>query len=142
MRRFYSRATGSTYLEGIHASTPADAVEISEERYLAVIANPPLSKVRGHDDDGLPVLLDPPPLAVDLEAVERAWRDAELAGLVWLRDRHRDQLEIGAPATLTSEQFAELLVYMQDLRDWPQSEAFPAVEQRPAPPLWIAEQSQ
>ncbi|MHA6159495.1 phage tail assembly chaperone [Pseudomonas sichuanensis] len=70
---------------------------------------------------------------------ERQWRDTELAALVWLRDRHRDQLEIGAVTTLTVEQFTDLLVYMQKLRDWPQSEGFPMVEQRPVPPEWIAD---
>ncbi|MEW9901653.1 phage tail assembly chaperone [Pseudomonas putida] len=81
----------------------------------------------------------PAPTAADLE---RQWRDAELMALVWLRDRHRDQLEIGVATTLTPEQFSELLVFMQSLRDWPQSEAFPDSEQRPVAPPWIADQSQ
>lgn len=72
---------------------------------------------------------------------ERSWRDAEFAGLVWLRDRHRDQLEIGAAPALTAEQFTELLRHMQSLRDWPQSEHFPAIEHRPLPPSWLAEQA-
>lgn len=78
-------------------------------------------------------------IAADLE---RQWRDAELTALVWLRDRHRDQLEVGVPTTLTPEQFAELLVFMQALRDWPQSEIFPDSAQRPVAPPWIADQSQ
>ncbi|MEN5236595.1 MULTISPECIES: phage tail assembly chaperone [Pseudomonas] len=73
---------------------------------------------------------------------ERQWRDAELSALIWLRDRHRDQLELGAATTLTPEQFAELLEYMQQLRDWPQSVAFPDSAQRPVAPPWIAEQTQ
>lgn len=140
MQRFYSRTTGCTYLEGIHESMPADAVQITEDRYLAVIASPPLDKVRGHDADGLPVLIDPPPPSpAELAENERRWRDSMLNPLVWLRDRHRDQLEIGAATTLTPEQFAELLEYMQQLRDWPQSEAFPDSAQRPMAPSWIAE---
>jgi len=71
---------------------------------------------------------------------ERAWRDAALAKQIWLRDRHRDQIELGMSTTLTSAQFNELLTYMQALRDWPQSEAFPGAEQRPTPPPWIARQ--
>ncbi|WP_256244300.1 phage tail assembly chaperone [Pseudomonas sp. PH1b] len=73
---------------------------------------------------------------------ERAWRLAELAAVTWLRDRHRDQLEIKAPTNLSDQQFTELLVYMQVLRDWPQSPDFPQIEQRPVAPSWIAEQSQ
>lgn len=72
-----------------------------------------------------------------LQASERAWRDAELTSLVWLRDRHRDQLEIGLTTTLTAEQFSELLVFMQALRDWPQSEAFPDKSARPVAPAFL-----
>ncbi|QXH37729.1 phage tail assembly chaperone [Pseudomonas muyukensis] len=75
--------------------------------------------------------------AVGAVSAERGWRDKMLAGAVWLRDRHRDQLEIGATTTLTADQFAELLVFMQALRDWPQSEAFPDVSARPVPPAFL-----
>lgn len=86
---------------------------------------------------------EPTPLTQgEVEASERAWRDATLAGAQWLRDRHRDQVEIGASPTLAAEQFNELLVYLQALRDWPQSEQFPEVEHRPVAPPWIAEQTQ
>ncbi|MEN5239106.1 phage tail assembly chaperone [Pseudomonas sichuanensis] len=80
----------------------------------------------------------PPAVPVDSE---RQWRDTELAALVWLRDRHRDQLEIGGQTTLTPEQFTELLIYMQQLRDWPQSPEFPESSARPVAPPWIAEQT-
>lgn len=140
MKRFYSQSTGTTYLQGLHLHMPEDAVPISEEIYNAVIANPPMDKVRGHDASGLPILLDPPPFPVEyLVSAEREWRDMELASVVWLRDRHRDQLEIGAATTLTAEQFAELLVFMQALRDWPQSEAFPDESARPVPPAFLAQ---
>jgi len=72
----------------------------------------------------------------------RIWRDSELSKVLWMRERHRDQQEIGAATTLSGEQFSELLAYMQNLRDWPQSPDFPSVEHRPAEPAWIAEQSQ
>ncbi len=61
MPRFYSQSTGSTYLTGIHANIPEDAVPITEDRYLDVIANPAEGKIRGHDASGLPILIDPPP---------------------------------------------------------------------------------
>ncbi|KAB0547892.1 phage tail protein [Pseudomonas argentinensis] len=59
--RYYSKTTGTTYLSNIHSHFPDDAVPITEERYLAVIANAPAGKVRSHDDQGLPILIDPPP---------------------------------------------------------------------------------
>lgn len=70
-------------------------------------------------------------------AVERAWRDAELADLVGPRDRHRDQLELGVATTLTGEQFTELLAYVQVLRDWPQSVNFPDSSARPVQPTFL-----
>jgi len=80
-------------------------------------------------------------VGIDIDA-ERSWRDGELAGLMWLRERHRDQLEISVDTTLTGEQFTELLHYMQDLRDWPQSPDFPDSEHRPVAPAWIADQTE
>lgn len=139
--RFYSQTTQTTYLRGMHASMPDDAVEITDELYLAVIGNPPTGKVRAHDDRGLPYLVDTSEVVLDFAAPERDWRDTKLSSVMWLRERHRDQLEIGTATTLTGEQFKELLVYMQSLRDWPQSPDFPQAEHRPVAPSWIAEQT-
>ncbi|MGH8381030.1 phage tail assembly chaperone [Pseudomonas sp.] len=125
----------STKLGGV---MPSDAIEITDEDYRALYDGLMQGK-RAQRIDGLFVFAD---LAVYPAPSERAWRDAELANLVWLRDRHRDQLEIGAATTLTAEQFTELLTYMQALRDWPQSEQFPEIEHRPVAPPWIAEQTQ
>ena len=60
----------------------------------------------------------------------------------WLITRHRDEQDMQVLTTLTAEQFAELLVYRQALRDLPQSEVFPDTAQRPVAPPWIAEQTQ
>lgn len=139
MKRFYSRATLTTYLEGIHRVMPADAKEIDEARYLEVLGNPVAGKVRGHDTEGLPTLIDPPP--EDLAMMERAWRDGEILRVQWIRDRHRDESELSRPTTITSEQFAGLLYYMQALRDWPEQSAFPSEASRPVPPACIAEQT-
>lgn len=140
MKRFYSESTQTSYLLGIHLVMPPDVVEISEALYLSVIGNPPAGKIRAHDEKGLPYLIDAPSLALDPYAQEREWRDAELSSVMWLRERHRDQVEISDQTTLTSEQFAELLVYMQALRDWPQSPDFPQIKQRPIAPDWIETQ--
>lgn len=84
------------------------------------------------DDPGL-YLVSPEQAAAD----ERAWRDTELAAQVWVRDRHRDQQELAVVTTLAAEQFTELLAYMQALRDWPQSDAFPDSSARPVPPAFL-----
>ncbi|MFJ2538480.1 hypothetical protein [Pseudomonas sp. NPDC087614] len=77
-----------------------------------------------------------------LVMIEREWRDGAMSAVLWLRKRHRDQLEIEVGTTLSAEQFNELLVYMQALRDWPQSPDFPDSQHRPAALVWIAEQTQ
>ncbi|VXD04281.1 hypothetical protein [Pseudomonas sp. 9Ag] len=70
---YYSKTTGCTYLPAIHgAAMPADAVPISAERYDTVIANPADGKVRSHDADGQPILIDPPVYDPAPEDIERA----------------------------------------------------------------------
>jgi hypothetical protein len=139
MKRYYSQTTQTTYVSGIHAEMPDDAIEITDKRYEEVIVNPANGKARSHDDKGLPILVDPLPLTVDvLSAQERLWRDSEIERVKWLRERHRDQLDIGEQTTLMPEQFSELLTYIQVLRDWPQSPDFPDSQHRPERPLWIA----
>lgn len=144
MTRLYSKTTGNCYLVDGPAPPPPDAVPISDERFLAVIAEPAPGKVRGHDAEGLPILIDPPVhvLTVDeLAAAERLWRDGQVSTTEWLVTRHRDELDMQQATTLTAEQFTALLTYRQALRDWPQSEAFPDTQQRPIAPAWIAEQN-
>lgn len=71
---------------------------------------------------------------------ERQWRDAQINRLRWLRERHLDEREAGRATTLTAEMNAELLDYLQALRDWPQSQVYPDGQQRPAEPQWLATQ--
>ncbi|WP_256732977.1 phage tail assembly chaperone [Pseudomonas sp. P7548] len=84
----------------------------------------------------------PDALQAALKVSERAWRDAELTSVTWLRERHRDQQELGLDTTLSAEQFVELLAYMQALRAWPQSSDFPDSAHRPIAPRWIADQTE
>lgn len=143
MNRFYSRSTGCCYLEGIHKDIPVDAKLIDAERYDSVLANPAPGKVRSHDEKGLPILIDPPAATLsELAETERQWRDNEVARRQWLRDRHRDEVDLGRDTTLAQVQFGELLLYLQALRDWPQSNHFPESEHRPMAPPWIVEQIQ
>ncbi|WP_248917041.1 phage tail assembly chaperone [Pseudomonas entomophila] len=139
-QRLYSPATGCTYIPNISTDIPADAVPISEERFLEVLAVTVAGKVLGHDAEGLPVLIDAQAPATDLAMEERQWRDGRLAEMIWLRDRHRDQLEIGVQTNLSAEQFRGLLTYLQALRDWPQSSDFPDINFRPVAPAFLEQQ--
>ena len=82
-----------------------------------------------------------PAFMVDPTIAERAWRDAEIESVKWLRERHRDEVDSSRPTTLTTEQSGELLDYVQALRDWPASADFPNIDARPVAPAWIAEQT-
>ena len=60
MKRIYSQETGCCYIRGLHSQIPDDAVELSQAVFDSVIANPTPGKIRSHDADGLPILIDPP----------------------------------------------------------------------------------
>ncbi|MBV6750415.1 phage tail assembly chaperone [Pseudomonas chlororaphis] len=97
----------------------------------------PKFRVIGTGDDGLPEVKDAPELSLlEQKAFARKWRDDVLRQTDGLVARHRDQVDVGTPTTLTVEQFRELLVYRQTLRDWPNSAAdgFPAESDRPVTP--------
>ncbi|MDF3932308.1 phage tail assembly chaperone [Pseudomonas citronellolis] len=68
----------------------------------------------------------------------RGERDAELEESQWLVERHRDQVSAGTVTNLSAEQFSELLVYRQALRDWPVASGFPAEASKPVAPDWLA----
>lgn len=137
---FYSPSKGGFYSSVIHAgAVPGDAVVITDEQHRAFLAGISAGQAVVVDDEGHATLVDSD---VDSRALERAWRDGELLRVSWLRDRHRDESDLQMQTTLTADQFAELLTYMQLLRDWPQAGVFPAPDLRPVPPPWIDEQSQ
>ena len=141
--RYYSKSTDCTYLDRVHSVMPDDVIQISDALYQEVFANPAFGKVRSQDENGLPILIDSPELTSEERAKqERSWRDKQINSVLWLRERHSDQLDLNQTASLTTEQFSELLIYIRNLRDWPQSAAFPSPESRPVVPSWIAEQPQ
>lgn len=135
---FYSATTKGFYLLGIHSVIPDDAVAISQQLKEELLAAETSGFIIMPDEHGYPkAVMLPPASAEFLVANERAWRDGQVSTTEWLVTRHRDELDMQVVTTLTAEQFVELLVYRQALRDLPQSEAFPDT----APP-WIAEQPQ
>lgn len=58
-----------------------------------------------------------------------------LSSTDWLSIRHRDQVDAEQPTSLTADQYAELLVYRQALRDWPASGDYG--EAYPMKPGWL-----
>lgn len=142
MSIFYCAETGGFYLPGMQPAG-LHCVAISKAAHAELRAQNAAGKIISADADGAPIAIDPPPATLDqMASKERAWRDVQLAEAATMRDRHRDQVEINAETTLSPEQFKELLVHMQVLRDWPQSPDFPATEHRPVPPAWFADQTE
>lgn len=95
--RYYSKETGCTYLAGIHSEMPPDAVPIDNDRYQSVIANPAPGKRRGHDAEGLPILIDPPPPApltrAQIEAARlRAYADPLTGSDRYFAEAQRESL--------------------------------------------------
>lgn len=63
------------------------------------------------------------------QAAEREWRDLRLALSDYL---------VMPDYPLQEAARAEIVAYRQALRDWPSSSEFPAIADRPAPPVWLA----
>ncbi|MGW8304376.1 MAG: phage tail assembly chaperone [Achromobacter pulmonis] len=114
---------------------PSDAVAVGQDVFEEfALQSPPPGKFRVAGPDGLPAwrATDGNESVMD-EAQARAWRDGEITRVTWLRDRHRDETEMGVPQTLTVDQYKALLGFIQSLRDWPSSDGFPASGRPVAP---------
>ena len=123
-----------------HKDIPVDAMEVTVDEFNSLSVGRNAGKKILFESGEL-ILVDREPMALskeEIETSERMWRDGAMTDVQWLRDRHRDELELGLKPTLSSERFADLLGYLQELRDWPQSELFPKVEHRPVAPTWIS----
>ena len=61
----------------------------------------------------------PTPTHEELFDMLRSFRDARISAVLWMRERHADELELGTEPTLTPEQYTALLTYIKALRDLP-----------------------
>ncbi|WP_172314380.1 phage tail assembly chaperone [Pseudomonas sp. WS 5079] len=117
----------------------AELRDLPQDKYLALLVAQSQGKVIQANSKGEPVAVEPPPPSdAELERRERTWRDRILAETDSVVVRHRDELEVARPTTITAEQYAALQAYRQALRDWTQSPNFPDIEHRPSPPGWLA----
>lgn len=121
-------------IKGLH-DIPKGAVEVGEDLWQRLINETDGIWTRG--SDGAITKRALPVVEPDYASVERQWRDLEIEGVRWLRERHRDEVEIGMATSISEAQFEELLTYIQLLRDWPTSQDFPAKDKRPGKPAWI-----
>lgn len=138
---YYSPSTGGFYTKAVHGFMPDDVIKVTDEEYAELRDGRASGMNINVGEDGRPYLAIKGLCADELAMQERAWRDAEIESVRWLRERHRDEVDSARPTTLTSGQSGELFDYVQSLRDWPQSPEFPAHDHRPIQPDWIAEQT-
>lgn len=141
MNWFYSPETGGFYIKELHADNmPPDSLEISKDLHTELFEQLVAGKRIVPGVGGFPCAVDQVLPTEELTADrERAWRDVQLLQYGGLRDRHRDEVELGMATTLTADQYAALLNLLQELREWPQSELFPNAEHRPVPPIWLTQ---
>lgn len=141
MNTYFSPATLGFYHDSMVSVSqmPADVVKVTAAHFKAIGAGIAIGKRVAAGEAGQPVLIDPQPDDEALQAAERTWRTVELARHEWLVTRHRDEVDLGQATTLTAQQFEQLLLFRQTLRDWPSLEHFPLTEYRPRPPAWLSD---
>ena len=134
---FYAQSTGGFYDTAIHGDNmPDDAVEISTEQHAALLQGQSEGKVIAADENGYPILQDPPTPTTDQMAnTARAERDRRIESVRWRIERHNDELALGMEPT---EPLEPLLQYVQDLRGVPQQSGFPGDIDWPVNPLGAA----
>ena len=64
-------------------------------------------------------LTNPPPTVEEMFTSLRSERDSRINSVLWMRERHADELELGTETSLTPERYTALLTYIQALRDLP-----------------------
>ncbi|PYB85208.1 phage tail assembly chaperone [Pseudomonas soli] len=112
---------------------------ISAERHGELLRAEAAGQVLVPGEGGTPNIVDPVLTEEAAREIERRWRTAGLSHHEWVVTRHRDEVELGVAPTLSDEQYAEMLVYRQALRDWPAADAFPVEAGRPTAPQWLTE---
>lgn len=83
---FYSPTTGGFYIREVHGDIPADAVEITIEEHQALLEGQSQGKRIVADENGRPILQDPPPPTAEqimsrLQARVQLWLDEQARAL-------------------------------------------------------------
>ena len=108
---------------------------LSAEDHARILAELSTGRILAADETGRPVTLDPPPPSAEALAAEaRRRRDGDVTAWRWMIERHRDELDLNRPTTLSASQIAALLTFIQALRDVPEQPGFPAAITWPLPP--------
>lgn len=143
MKHYYSPGTNAFYAADLWPHPlPADAVQVTDEDYAALQARVSEGGWIVADDTGRPTVIAPD-LSVSAEALAamaRRRRDAAIAKVRWMIERHTDEVALGIAPSLASAEFITLLQHVQALRDVPSQSGFPAAITWPEPPAFITTQ--
>lgn len=105
---------------------------LSAEDHARILAELSTGRVLAADETGRPVTLEPPPPSAEAQAAEaRRRRDAEIAAVRWLVERHRDEQALQIATTLRPEDYRLVQEHVQALRDVPEQDGFPLVIEWP-----------
>lgn len=105
---------------------PDDIIPLSADDHARLLEELSTGRILAADEAGLPVTLAPPPPSVEALATEaRRRRDAEIAQVRWLIERHRDEQALQIATTLTPEDYRLVQEHVQALRDVPEQDGFP-----------------
>lgn len=78
---YYSASTRGFYTRDIHGDNiPEDAIEITTEQHAALLEGQSQGKIISADENGYPILIDPPPLTA--EQIQEAVTAARAAAYV------------------------------------------------------------
>jgi hypothetical protein len=117
MKTFYAKSSGGFYA-GDHPSIPNDAVEISSDVHKEMLHGQTLGKVIMADENGFPVLQDPPEkTAEELAIVAREKRDKLIAETDFM---------VMPDYPLTKSALTKVKTYRQSLRDITKQPSFPS----------------
>lgn len=127
MGYFYSPSTNGFYDPEIHGENiPEDAVAITPERHAALLEGQSQGKLIQSDENGYPLLADPPaPTDEELASAARSKRDALLSACDWT---------VLADAPLTTTEKTNWKAYRQALRDVTAQPTFPQSVEWPVMP--------
>lgn len=118
---FYSKTTGGFYDTAIHGDNiPADAVEITAEQHAALLQGQSEGKQIVGDENGYPVLQDPPPAPpyVPQQVTSAQGKAALITAGLW------DAVESYVDSITDPTEKALALVALNDTTHWNRSSPF------------------
>lgn len=105
---------------------PDDIVAVTAADHARILEELSTGRILAADADGAPVTVEPPPPSAEaLATLARRRRDAEIAQVRWLIERHRDEQALQIATTLTPEDYRLVQEHVQALRDVPEQDSFP-----------------